>query len=80
LVNWLSRLLTPLKLTRGEPVAVAAAAAAPADAGAPGTASVAEKWPDGSRRAPLGTTCGVDGVAAAGAPLGISRAVPGVPV
>jgi hypothetical protein len=42
LVNWLSRLLTPLKLTRAELVA-AAAAAADAGAGAPGTASAAEK-------------------------------------
>src|SRR5690242_21767525 len=48
LVNWLSRLLTPSKLTRGELVAAAATAA---DAGAPGIISVAEKWPDGSRRA-----------------------------
>src|SRR5689334_20216645 len=47
LVNWLSRLLTPSKLTRGELVAAAATAA---DAGAPGIISVAEKWPDGSRR------------------------------
>jgi hypothetical protein len=41
LVNWLSRLLTPLKLTTGDRVAVAAVAAAAAAAEARGTASVA---------------------------------------
>src|SRR5271169_1494832 len=76
LVNWLSRLLTPLKLTRGEFVVVAAAAAA--DTGAPGTASVVEKWPLGSCRAPLG--CVTSGVVTAGVLLGTSRATPGVPV
>jgi len=55
-----------------------AAAATAADAGAPGIVSVDEKWPDGSRRAPLGS--GADGAPAAGAVLGISRATPGVPV
>ena len=49
LVNWLSRLLTPLKLAIGE---LAAAAAAPA-VRVRGTASVAENRPDGSLRAPL---------------------------
>jgi hypothetical protein len=78
LVTWLSRLLTPLKLTRAE--LVAAAAAADAGAGAPGTTSAAENWPDGSRRAPLGTTPGADDAPAAGLCLGTSRATPGVPV
>src|SRR5689334_8159813 len=77
LVNWLSRLLTPSKLTTGE-LAVVAAAAAEADA--PGIASVAEKVPDGSRRAPLGTTRVAADGAAAGALPGTSRATPGVPV
>ncbi len=75
LVNWLSRLLTPSKLTIGELVAAAATAA---DAGEAGIVSVAEKWPDGSRRAALGP--GADGAPAAGAVLGTSRAIPGVPV
>ncbi len=79
LVNWLSRLLTPLKLARAELVDVAVAAAV-ADADAPGTASAAEKWPDGRRRAPLGATRVADGAAAAGLFLGTSRATPGVPV
>src|ERR1700730_1593486 len=73
LVTWLSRLLTPLKLTRADLVAVAAAAA---DAGSPGIASVAEKWLDGGRRA----TRGADGAPTAGWCLGTSRATPGVPV
>src|SRR5262252_3090560 len=76
LVNWLSRLLTPLKLTRGELVLAAAAAAA--DAGAWGAASAAEKWPFGSRRAPLG--CVISGVVTARFFLGTSRATPVVPV
>src|ERR1039458_78547 len=72
LVTWLSRLLTPLKLASAELVAVAAAAAdADADADSPGTASAAEKWPDGSRRAPLGTTRDADGAPTA------RRLVPG---
>jgi hypothetical protein len=75
LVNWLSRLLTPSKLTRGELVAAAATAA---DADAAGIVSVAEKWPDGSRRAALGS--GADGAPAGGVVLGTSRATPGVPV
>ncbi len=45
-----------------------------------GTASAAEKWPDGRRRAPLGTTRGADGAPTAGLCLGTSRATPGVPV
>src|ERR1700722_11742647 len=83
LVTWLSRLLTPLKLTRAELVAAAAAASdadADAGAGAPGTASAAENWPDGSRRTPLGTAPGADDAPAAGLCLGTSRAAPGVPV
>jgi hypothetical protein len=76
-VNWLSRLLTPLKFTRAERVAAAAAVAA--DAGVPGTASAAEKWPDGSRRVPLGTARDADGAPTAGLCLGTSRATPGVP-
>src|SRR5450755_4771916 len=78
LVTWLSRLLTPLKLASAELVAVAAAAA-DADAGAPGMASAAEKWPDGSRRDPLGTTRGADGAPTAGLCLGTSQATPGMP-
>src|SRR5215469_731958 len=74
LVNWLSRLLTPLKLTRGELVVAAAAA----DAGAWGAASAAEKWPFGSRRTPLGWVA--SGVVTAGFFLGTSRATPVVPV
>ncbi len=58
----------------------AAAAAAAAAADAPGTASAAEKWPDGRRRAPLGTTRGADGAPTACLCLGTSRATPGVPV
>src|ERR1700722_1209276 len=77
LVTWLSRLLTPLKLTRAELLAAAAAAA---DAGAPGTASAPENWPDGSRRAPLETAPGADDAPAAGLCLGTSRATPSVPV
>src|SRR5215831_10720484 len=77
LVNWLSRLLTPLKLTSGELVVAAAAAAAAADAGAWGAASAAEKWPFGSRRTPLG--CVTSGVVTAGFFLGTSRATPVVP-
>jgi hypothetical protein len=77
LVNWLSRLLTPLKLTSGERVTVAADAAA-ADAGALGAAWAAEKWPAGSRRAPLGIV--PSGVVMAGFFLGTSRATPVVPV
>src|SRR5580704_17336901 len=81
LVNWLSRLLTPLKLTRAELVAAAAADAdAGAGVGAPGIASAAEKWPDGIRRTPLGTTRGADGAPTARLCLGTSRATPGVPV
>src|SRR5450755_693848 len=76
LVTWLSRLLTPLKLTRAELLA----AAADADAGAPGTVSAAEKWPDGSRRGPLGTTRDAGGAPTAGFFLGTSRAIPGMPV
>jgi hypothetical protein len=79
LVNWLSRLLTPLKLTRAALVA-AVAAAAEAVAGALGAASAAEKWPDGSRRTPLGTTRDADGAPTAGLCLGTSRASPAVPV
>src|ERR1019366_2571645 len=80
LVTWLSRLLTPLKLASAELVAVAAAAAdADADADSPGTASAAGKGPDGSRRAPLGTTRDADGAPTAGWCLGTSRATPGVP-
>src|SRR5579862_2969729 len=78
LVTWLSRLLTPLKLTRAE--LAAAAAAADAGAGALGTASAAEKWPDGSRRTPLVTTRGADAAPAAGLCLGTSRATAGLPV
>src|ERR1700734_4556023 len=69
LVTWLSRLLTPLKLTRAEPLA-AATAAADAGAGAPGTASAAEKGPDRSRRAPSGATRCADDTPAAGFGLG----------
>src|SRR6516164_2144267 len=76
LVNWLSRLLTPLKLTRGELVVVVAAAAAAA--GAWGAASVGEKWAFGSRRPPLGMV--PSGVVRAGFLLGSSRATPVVPV
>ena len=79
-MTWLSLLLTPLKLASG----VAVAAAAAADAGARGTASAAEKAPDGSRRAPFS-------INRAGAPwagvcpgtrvcLGTSRATPLTPV
>src|SRR5258708_36627037 len=69
LVNWLSRLLTPLKLTRAELVAVAAAAVA-ADPGASGPAPPAGKWPDGRRGAPGGRPSGPAGAAGA-------RLVPG---
>jgi hypothetical protein len=81
LVTWLSRLLTPLKLTRAELVAVAAAAA-DADVGAIalGTASAAEKWLDDGRRTPLGTIRDADGAPTAGLCLGTSRATPDVPV
>src|SRR5215475_9697380 len=83
LVTWLSRLLTPLKLTRAELVAVAAAATdagAGAGVGAPGTASAAEKWLEASRRTPLGTIRDADGAPTAGLCLGTSRAAPSVPV
>src|ERR1700755_3149978 len=85
LVNWLSRLLTPSKLTMGELVAAAATAA---DADAAGIVSGAEKVPDGSPPAAPGSDAGGGaalGSGAAGAPaggvvLGTSRATPGVPV
>ena len=73
-MNWLSRLLTPLKLTRGEVVAVAA----PADSEARGTASVAENLLDDSLRAPFGNArVGAD--FACRTCLGSSRAKPAVP-
>src|SRR5215469_1296450 len=75
LVNWLSRLLTPLKLTLGRMVV----APAPAGVAALGTASVAEKWPDGSLRAPLGNARAGPCVAGGGV-LGSSRTTPRVPV
>jgi hypothetical protein len=74
-VTWLSRLLTPLMLTCGE-----LAAAAAVTAGARGAASVAEKWPAGSRRAPLGSARIPAAGFAACTVLGTSRVNPGVPV
>jgi hypothetical protein len=68
-----------LKLTRAARVA-GAAAAAEAVAGALGAASAAEKWPAGSRRAPLVTIRGAGDAPTAGLCLGTSRANPGVPV
>src|SRR5215472_12376361 len=71
LVNWLSRLLTPLKLTRAELVAVAAAAAdTDVGVGAAGTASAAEKWLDAGRRTPLETIGDAAGAPTAGLCLG----------
>ena len=74
-MNWLSRLLTPLKLTRGAMVA----AAAPAVVAVRGTASVAENRPHGSLRAPFGNAR-VGALFAGRGFLGSSRATPVVPV
>src|SRR5262249_61746871 len=68
LVTSLSLLLVPLKLERV--AAVAAADAGAADERATGTASSAEKWSAGRRRAPLANI-------RAGPDLGLCRAVLG---
>jgi len=75
-VNWLSRLLVPLKLDS----VLAAADLDTADDPATGTASSAEKWAPGRWRAPLENIRAGPAPGAGPAVLGTRRATPRVPL